>query len=145
MKNQFLFITLLAVSGNVLAACPGNTKTVFSCTTANNKTIQVCDAGKSISYSFGKASSPELSIAVPRNRVTTQQWNGIGRHMSYSVNIPNGNTVYSVFNTVDKFQEYSGSGVEVIQNRKLLATVKCSESKKIVNNIEGINLKNADE
>ena len=144
MKNKFLFITLL-VSGNALAVCPSNTKTVFSCTTANNKTIQVCDAGKSISYSFGKASSPELSIAVPRNRVTTYQWGGMGRNMNYTVNIPNGNTVYKVFNNVDKFDEYSASGVEVVQNKKSLATVKCSESKKIVSNIEGINLKNVDE
>jgi hypothetical protein len=61
--------------------------------------------------------------------------------MNYTVNIPNGSTTYRVFSNIDKFDEYSGAGVEVEQNGNLLATVKCDESKPLINNIEGINLK----
>ena len=102
---------------------PSQSQTVFSCTTTNNKVIQVCDAGNNISYSFGKVNTtPELVITVPRNKVTTYQWDGFDRYENYAINIPN------------------TAGVEVSSGYKLLATVGCAANKKVTSKIEGIKL-----
>ena len=91
MKKLIIGLTFAACSHSLFAACPNQNKTVFNCTTTNNKVIQVCDAGNTISYSFGKANAtPELAIAVPRIKVTTYQWEGFGRYENYAINIPNG-------------------------------------------------------
>ena len=129
-------------SHSVLAACPSQSKTVFHCTTTNNKVIQVCDAGNMISYSFGKANAtPELAITVPRNKVTTYQWQGIGRYENYAINIPNGKTIYRVNDSLDKMSQQYTAGVEVSNNDKLLATVECAANKKITSKIQGIKLR----
>ena len=128
------------------AACEPGSKTVFSCQTAKGKVIQVCDAGKTIDYSFGKPElAPELVVRAPRGEASTFQWQGIGRYISYSVSIPNGNTVYSVFWSLDKLSESRATeaGVNVEVNNKLVATVLCADAKSIVQNIEGIHLKPA--
>ena len=66
--------------------------------------------------------------------------------MSYSINIPNGNTNYNVFWAADKLTEEHAieAGVNVEVNKKLVATVKCVGEKNIIQNIEGIELKRAD-
>ena len=129
-------------TANVYAECK-NSKTVFSCTTTKGKQIEVCDADKTIDYSFGKAQGkPEISIQVPRDQASTFQWAGIGSSISYAVDIPNKNTTYNVFWNADKNSEDHPveAGVNVLVNKELVATVNCS-GKDIVNNIEGVNLK----
>ena len=82
------------VSFNAVAACEKGSTTVFSCVTGKGKIIEVCDSKKTIDYSFGKPSEkPDLALKVPRESASTTQWNGMGRWISYSVEIPNGNTV----------------------------------------------------
>lgn len=149
MKKQqwILFILLSLASGIASAQCNKNEKTVFSCLTGKGKLIEVCDAGKNISYSFGfPHKKPEIVLTVPRNRASTAQWNGIGRYISYAVNIPNGNTNYNVFWSVDKLSDDKSidAGVNVEVNNKLAATVSCAGEKNIVQNIEGIQLKPVD-
>ena len=134
----------LILSFNVMAACEKGSETVFSCITGKGKLIEVCDSKKTIDYSFGKPTEkPEIVVRVPRNSATTTQWAGIGRWMSYSVEIPNGNAIYSVFLAADKLSEKHSieAGVNVEINKKLAATVKCVGEDKIVQNIEGIDLK----
>jgi hypothetical protein len=125
------------------AACPSANMTVFQCTTTKAKVIEVCDLGKSIGYSFGLAGKPELALQVPRAQASTRQWEGVGRTISYSVDVPNGKTVYSVFWAADRMAEDSGisGGVEVIIQGKTAATVSCDPKKPIVQNMEGIALK----
>lgn len=118
--------------------CLNDTKTIFSCTTNKGKRIEVCDLGSKISYSFGLPEKNEINIQKDRDSVTTTQWDGMGSVMSYSVNIPNGKTIYSVFHEANKNTQEVSSGVNVISGEKLLATVKCSES--FFSNIEGIDL-----
>ena len=128
------------------AKCDKDVKTVFSCQTAKGKVIEVCDAGKTISYSFGlPTSKPEIVVTVPRAQASTSQWEGVGRYMSYSVNIPNGNGVYSVYWAADRMSDKHGieAGVNVEINKKQVATVKCIGDN-IVQNIEGIQLKRAE-
>lgn len=137
-------VLFLAVSLNANAICEKESSTVFSCVTGKGKTIEVCDSKKTIDYSFGKASEkPEIVVRVPRGSATTTQWAGVGRWMSYSVEIPNGNTIYSVFWGADRLSENHPieAGVNVEINKKHAATVKCVGQNKIVQNIEGIDLR----
>lgn len=142
MMNKLIIAVAVVCSNSVFAACPSQSKTVFNCTTTNNKVIQVCDAGNTISYSFGKANAtPELAITVPRNKVTTYQWEGFGRYENYAINIPNGKTIYRVNDSLDKMSQQYTAGVEVSNNDKLLATVECAANKKITSKIQGIKLR----
>jgi hypothetical protein len=136
------FASAIVFTPNAFAKCATGTKTIFSCTTAKGKLIEVCDAGKTITYTFGNPqTAPEIVLNVPRKNATTFQWAGIGRYLSYSVDIPNGKTTYSVFHGVDRISEAHAveAGVNVLEGDKLLATVQCS-GKKIVTNMEGIDL-----
>lgn len=126
------------------AECAAGNKLVFSCTTQKGKLVQVCDSSNTIDYSFGVPyKNPEIYLKVKRNLVTTTQWTGVGSWINYSVEIPNGKTIYSVFWAADRNSEDHEieAGVNVEVNKKHIATVKCSQEKNIVQNIEGINLK----
>jgi len=116
-------------SNQVYAKCEKGMKTIFSCKVKKSKKLlEVCDANKKITYSFGKANKkPELSIAIPRSEASTYQWEGIGRDISYSVYIPNGKVVYNVFWRADRMSDEHEieAGVEVNKNDKVLATIYC--------------------
>lgn len=146
MIKQFLVVVAAvsyASSSAIAGACPKGSETVFSCIAAKGKVIQVCDSGKTIDYSFGKPSTPEIVVRAPRNEASTYQWQGLGRSISYSVQVPNGNTTYSVFWSLDRAtsEREIDAGVRVEVNKKPVANVKCVGEKHIVQNIEGIDLK----
>lgn len=123
--------------------CAAGSKTLFSCMTEKGKRIELCDAGAKVVYSYGKPGASEINLAVDRGNATTQQWEGMGSNEYYSVNIPNGKTVYSVFTSSDhRTQEFS-AGVEVIANGKTLATVNCAEGDALYG-LEGVDLKKAE-
>ncbi len=126
--------------------CEDGAKALFSCEAANGKRIEVCDAGGSIRYSYGKPQeTPEITVEVPRSQASTSQWEGVGRYESYAVDIPNGNTVYSVFWGGDRLTEGNPveAGVNVLINNQLAATVKCA-GKNIPNNLAGVDLKSSE-
>lgn len=142
MKKLLLLTVVSTLSFGVWAECQKPSQTIFQCITTNNKVIQVCDVGRNITYSFGKKDqTPELAIAINKDKVTTYQWEGIGRYENYSVNIPNGSNLYRVFHSIDKISQSSSAGVEVSNKDNLLATVNCSPSRKIINNLIGVKLK----
>lgn len=132
------------LASSVLAACPSSSDTLFFCKTQKqHKQIELCDTGKTINYSFGKkGQKPELAMAVPRAEASTFQWQGIGRWMSYSVNVPNNGYVYNVFWAVDRLDDKHTieAGVNVEKNGNLLTTIYCQE-KGLINNLEGVDLK----
>jgi hypothetical protein len=133
----------LAVLGaaDASARCEGDSATLFSCLTPKGKQIELCDGGKTIQYSFGKPQiKPEIVVAVPRQRASTSQWQGVGRYMTYSVDVPNGDTIYSVFWSADKIEQRIEAGVNVLVKGKVAATVNCSE-KSINGNLEGAKLR----
>ena len=140
-------VSSLLLSQMALATCLSGAETLFFCNTQKaNKQIELCDAGKTINYSFGKkGQKPELAIAVPRSAASTFQWQGIGRWMSYSVNVPNAEHVYNVFWGVDRLEEKHPieAGVNVEKNGELLTTIYCKE-KGLINNLEGVDLKPAE-
>ena len=131
-------IIMVVFSTNTFARCDVGSKTIFSCMTKKGKQIEVCDEGKTISYSFGKPqSNPDILVKVPRNKASTNQ--GVS---SYSVDIPNGKTIYSVFYGWDRMTDEHAvdAGVSVENNGSVVATVKCSD-KNIDQNMEDIDLK----
>ncbi len=133
-----------ALSTLVHAACAKDTTTFFSCLTGQGKRIQVCDAGKVIAYSFGHPNAkPEIVVLAPRDHASTYQWRGVGRAVHYSVNVPNGDTTYRVFWSLDRLAQTPRieAGAEVEVGRKRVATVHCVGEKPIVQKIEGIQLK----
>lgn len=140
-----LSLVSLAFFAQTALACAGNEKLIFSCTTTKQMQVEVCDAGKTISYAFGKkGAKPEMALSVPRTAATTNQWNGMGRYMTYAVNIPNGKTIYNVFTSFDKSDDLSvDAGVNVETNGKHIATVKC-KPETVQHDIEGIDLRTAD-
>lgn len=115
---------------------------IFHCKTKNNKEVLLCDKGKTLEYSFGKTGMPpELAISVPRETATTWQWKGIGRWLSYSVTITNGDTKYTVFTGLDRVDEAHEfeAGISVHVGDERVARILCVEP--IVHNIEGIELR----
>lgn len=145
IKHIFLCILLtLSITSSACAKCNKGSTTIFSCVTAKGKLIQVCDSGKTIDYSFGKPNLPsEIIVHASRSEASTFQWKGIGRYISYAVDVPNGDTTYSVFWGMDRLTDEHtiDAGVNIEVNNKHVATVKCVEEKNIVQNIEDIDLK----
>jgi hypothetical protein len=125
----------------IAAATPiANRAALFTCTTDNGKEIQLFETEKTIDYSFGRpGETPELELQVPRDQASTWQWHGIGRWMNYSVSVPNGDTIYTVFSGVDKLSPRQESGVRVERNGKMLTTVDCR--KVTTDNLRGVKLK----
>jgi hypothetical protein len=119
-----------------------NRKLLFSCTTDNDKQILLHDSGKTIDYAFGKPNeTPELSLKIPRSQASTWQWRGFGRWMSYSIDVPNGDTTYRVHWGLDRLSSDHTieSGVNVLVNQQIVAEVQCSGN--ILNDMAGVNLK----
>lgn len=143
MKQLVIVAVMGVLAAGAQAQCTGGSKTVFACQTTKGKQVEVCDAGKTIAYSFGKpGATPELALKVPRSQASTSQWQGVGRYMSYAVDIPNGKTVYSVFWGVDRLSEEHDieAGVNVLINGKQAATVMCRPDT-VQQALEGIDLK----
>lgn len=124
--------------------CTGS-KTVFACTTTKGKVVAVCDAGNTLQYRFGSPEeTPEMTLSVPRAKASTLQWNGRESPMTYSVQIPNGNTVYEVFVSTDRVGDShkSTSGINVTIAGKHRATLTC-QGDTLRQDLEGILLKPA--
>ena len=127
------------------AACTLPEQTLFACTTAKNKAVAVCDLGDTISYTYGKTGrKPELSLLLERKRVSTTQWQGIGRYENYAIYIPNGQTVYTLSHSRDKLKNNATleAGILVETAGKQVASLACL-SKGLVANLHGVNLSNA--
>lgn len=141
-----LFATTTAYS-----ACDAKSTLWFSCTTKNaGKRIEVCADASTVRYSFGKPKAkPEMALSVPKSQASTYQWGGIGRAMTYSVNLPNGDTEYRVYAGSEKATEdtpdgTSYAGVHVVKNGQQIAEVQCVEST-VKSALEGLDLRRAEE
>ena len=143
-----LMVTLLIstlVGAPAYAQCEKGSSTLFSCSMQKSgKVVEVCDATDTIQYYFGKArKKPELALSVPRDEVTTSQWQGVGRYESYSVDIPNADTIYRVYWSHDRLNEDQDNaveaGVEVETNGKSVANLLCKPAS-VVSNLQGVDL-----
>lgn len=126
MKVVLALLAGLLASLSAQAKCGDTETTVFSCLTSKAKQIEVCDAGKTVSYSFGYPhAKPEIVVTVPRNRARKEYIMGVGCVRS-SVTIPNGDTMYRVY-AMEPLRDLSctDSGVEVYVKKRYTTAVKC--------------------
>lgn len=144
LVSLIICLTTSPYSTVASAACPDGNKVVFSCITTNEKSVDVCDTGKTITYKFGKpGSKPELVLSVPRSLASTYQWQGIGRAIHYNVTIPNGNTFYTVFHSIDTRDDRKVSAgiiVSIGSELNTVSTLACKNDA-IEENLEGIDLR----
>lgn len=137
-------VAMLSATSAVYADCNAGEKRLFFCNTVNNKVIQLCDAGATINYRFGRPNAqPELALQVPRHLASTWQWQGVGRWMSYSVVVPNGDTRYQIFFSVDRLSDEHPieAGVDVEIGGKHIVRVECQDDGQLVQNLEGVDLR----
>jgi hypothetical protein len=66
---------------------------------------------------------------------------GVGRSIYYSVDIPNGNTMYTVFISEDRLSEGRPltGGVDVVIDDEYITTVSCADEN-IISNLVGVDL-----
>lgn len=106
--------------------CGAGETLLFQCTTTNAKRITLCDAGNTLRYTFGKpgAEAPEMNLSIERGKASTSQ--GM---LAQTIDLPNGNTTYSVFWGADRMSEEHAveAGVLVQVGDRQVATVKCKE------------------
>lgn len=116
---------------------------IFQCETTNKKTVLVQMNKNRVSYKFGRnLSKPEIAFSIPKNEASTYQWPG-GGSIYYDVDIPNGETIYTVYSSIDRMsKDYdSESGIVVTQNNKELARILCNNNlKRYKNNLEDVDL-----
>lgn len=130
------------VSTDAASASCVEGRMLFHCATINSKEIKLCDHGETLEYSFGETNkTPELALSVPREEATTSQWQGIGRWISYSVIIPNADTRYAVFTSVDRLSdehEFEAGVIATVRGEQV-AQVLCREP--IIHNLDGVDLR----
>lgn len=95
MRTYFLAAAIALVPGLALACTTGETE-VFSCTTTNGKTAQVCQAPESIRYTFGRpGAAPEMTVSVPNSGFVWHSDGGSAMH-TIDLNFDNRGTRYVV-------------------------------------------------
>lgn len=122
-------------------ACASGETLLFHCPTTNAKLITLCDAGSTLRYTFGPMGTgdPEMLLSVPRGDASTSQ--GVA---AQTIDLPNANTVYSVFWGVDRISDTHEveAGVHVQANGRHVATVLCQEDR-VQSFMEDVDLKSA--
>ncbi len=116
---------------------------IFSCTTTNKKSIRLTQQGNNLKYAFGTpGKSPDIAVSVPLSKTNYEPWNGVGRWITSSVTIPNGDYSYQVFYGADRLSDEHpiSAGVNVLRgaDEKYVNTVKCANKSKIVSNIDSL-------
>jgi len=89
---------LLVCSGPALACQKGEAK-VFACTTTNNKVVEVCSAGKTATYSFGRrGTKPEMFLRTAKRQLVYATESGTQAE-TFNLDFPNGPTTYRIEHT----------------------------------------------
>ncbi|WJJ93955.1 hypothetical protein [Neopusillimonas aromaticivorans] len=119
-----LFTTLLGV-----AAATGSVHaTEFSCDIANkSRSVTLTQSDQTVSYTYGKkGAAPELALTVPVSAIELYAWEGMGRHQTYSIGIPNGQYLYTVYTSMDSLEQATSAGVTIEKGGKYLAELLCN-------------------
>ena len=123
----------LAVS-NVQAACPSAAKTVFSCSTTNNKVVDICELGQHLLYSFGKPrAKPELQFNIAKSRAYMYLWDGSTSSEYNELYLPRGNTIYQAYQANHRNHGGTEHGLNVLINKKPVANIRCRANTVIEN------------
>ena len=123
----------LAVS-NVQAACPSAAKTVFSCSTTNNKVVDICELGPNLLYSFGRPNSrPELQFNIAKSRAYMYLWDGSTSSEYNELYLPRGNTIYQAYQADHRNHGGTEHGLNVFIHNKPVANIRCRANSVIEN------------
>ncbi len=102
---------------------------VMTCSLSGGaKTLQVCQAGDAVAYSFGPAGgAPELALTEPLASGTYTPWNGIGRAIWETVGFRSEGFTYEVWSSFDRLEETAQveGGVNVYKGDDLQASLTC--------------------
>ena len=122
------FCLILAVLPLPALACPLGT-VLLSCPIGKNQ-LQVCLTPQAVTYSFGPAGAPDLSLTSPIRDAAYTPWPGIGSAIWDSLSFTNAGTTYEVWTSVERSPEstkgYQG-GVNVLKGDTLLAQLLCKD------------------
>lgn len=117
-----------AKASAIPSECAAGFQRVFVCLTQTaRKRVEVCASPSMVSYSFGLVGQKaDLAISVPKSSVSGYRWDGFGRYMNNSINVPNGATEYRAYRSVERDPNGTvAAGVHVVLNGKQVADVKC--------------------
>lgn len=114
----------------------------FSCQIANKgRVVNLVQKGNTVAYAYGKENAtPELALTVPLASAELYAWEGMGRYQNYSIGIPNGQFLYTVYKSFDSREQVLVHGVVIEKNEKLLADLLCHPDT-VVGDLEGMVLK----
>jgi len=118
-------VALALAAGPVLAACPG--ETVLSCQ-IGRKALEVCLVQGAVTYAFGPAGAPEITLSSPVESVAYTPWNGIGRAIWETVAFENRGVTYEVWTSLDKMVPGAATqaGINVLDGASLVAQLTCT-------------------
>lgn len=135
MRKFILYSSILIAPVMANAACPQDKAEIFSCTTAAGKSIEVCQNGNQVEYSYGKPGGrPEIVINQPKRSLELWVANELISKDSYTtLAIPNGKTRYIVYDSVSANATKHESGVNVEINGQQVSSVQCDGKNTIVN------------
>lgn len=122
MRAALLLIALASPA----AACPTGAE-VFSCT-IKGKPLRLCHEAGVLTYSFGPAGKPDLSLSQPLETLAFTPWPGIGSDIWETVAFPNQGYTYEVWTSVTRDPESTAGlrgGVTVLQGETTVAQLTC--------------------
>lgn len=114
-----------------LGAARVEAEVVFQCD-IGPKQILLTQQGEMISYHFGPAAAPELTISAAARDLNYLPWDGMGSSMPEMVQFQNAGTIYEVWYSVQKQMDENAplppteGGVRVIKGDQTLADLPCS-------------------
>lgn len=96
-------IIFAASATSAIAACDADQQTFVSCQIEDrNAQLAVCFDAETVTYSFGPAGNPELTLSEPVTTVAYTPWPGVGRAIWEEVTFQNGNYSYSAYGGFDR-------------------------------------------
>lgn len=122
MRTALVLIALASPA----AACPNGAE-VFSCT-ITGKPLQLCHWQGALTYSFGPADKPELTLSQPVENLAFTPWPGIGSEIRETVAFQNKGYTYEVWTSAERNPEAPTGltgGVTVRQGETLVARLTC--------------------
>ena len=129
VMRGLLISIVLAVGQPAAAQCPGNQKTVLSCTMRDGaRQVDVCIDGANITYAYGApGAAPELTLREPVATVAHEPWPGIGRTIWEATTFINRGYAYQVAISVDRMDESAPpqGSVTVMKAGETLAHLQC--------------------
>ncbi|MCB5409855.1 hypothetical protein [Pseudogemmobacter faecipullorum] len=119
---------LVLTAAPALALCSG--ESLFHCP-IGKKELELCRQGNSVTYTFGPAGRPEITLSESIRSLDYQPWSGVGRAIHQAAVFENDGVFYRVWSSFDRQlpDEPATGGVLVERNEQLLAQLNCASGR----------------